>query len=487
MPHPCHDTLPPLSEQLSAVIQDGWEQDVLSQLPPDYEQQAHATGAFVRVRGLGRVGDLLRGLLAYVLCPSSLRHLGAWAVLIGLANLSHVAWQKRLRRARAFLLWLLGELLAVPALPGIALAAPRIVLVDATRLKEPGGTGDDWRVHLGYELVAGRLLDVKVSDRHTAEGFTLFAWHPGDIVVADRGYCRRRQLAYLLDLQAQVVVRLAVSQVPLVDAAGHPFDVLAWLRAQTGSGPHACPVAFEYDERRYAGRLIACALPQEAAERARAKERKKAQKQQRELQPETLELCGWLLVFTSLPPTRWPDALVLALYRARWQIELVIKRMKQLLRLAHLRGKTALTNEATILAMLVAWALQQSEAQHARQVLSAASEAARSELMPAPEPPAVAGGEQAATPAGTIPSAVASVPVVSSWSVTAVTVQTLRLVVQGYWTLARLRQCLPYLPRYLTGRWRHRDQQERTIRQQLLAQLPTLPPDPSLLFACSSA
>lgn len=479
MPHSSYDTVPPLSEQLSAVIQGGWEQEVLSQLPTDYEQQAQRTRAFVRVRGLASVGDLLRGLVAYVLCLSSLRHLGAWGVLIGLANLSHVAWQKRLRRARAFLLWLLGELLAVPALPAAPLPAPRIVLVDATRLKEPGGTGDDWRVHLGYELVAGRLLDVKVSDRHTAEGFTLFAWRAGDLVVADRGYCRRRQLAYLLDLDAQVVVRLAVHQVPLIDAADQPLDVLAWLRAQEGPSPHSCLVAFESEERRYAGRLIACALPEEAAERARAKERKKAQKQQRALQPETLELCGWLLVFTSLPQAPWSDAQVLALYRARWQIELVIKRMKQLLRLACLRGKTALTNEATILALLVAWALQESEAQHARQVLSAASEAARGEFVPVPEQPTA--------PAGALSPSLASVPAVSSWSVTALTVQTLRLVVQGYWTLARLRECLPCLPRYLTGRWRHRDQQERTIRQQLLAQLAAAPPDSSLVFACSSA
>ena len=105
MPQSLHDTLPPLSEQLQTVIQDGWEQEVLSQLPADYEHQARSTGAFVRVRGLASVADLLRGLLALVLCASSLRHLGSWAVLIGLANLSHVAWHKRLRHARPFLLW----------------------------------------------------------------------------------------------------------------------------------------------------------------------------------------------------------------------------------------------------------------------------------------------------------------------------------------------------------------------------------------------
>src|SRR5207344_2451636 len=98
MPQSTHDTLPALSSQLQAVIQEGWHQEVLSQLPADYEQQARTTGAFMRARELKCVGDLLRALLAYVLCAPSFRHLGAWAVLIGLADLSHVAWQKHLRK-----------------------------------------------------------------------------------------------------------------------------------------------------------------------------------------------------------------------------------------------------------------------------------------------------------------------------------------------------------------------------------------------------
>lgn len=40
MPQQTHDTLPPLSSQLQALIQQGWEQKVLCQLPADYEQQA---------------------------------------------------------------------------------------------------------------------------------------------------------------------------------------------------------------------------------------------------------------------------------------------------------------------------------------------------------------------------------------------------------------------------------------------------------------
>lgn len=466
MPQSMPSTVPPHSQALQALIQDEWEHEVLSHLPADYEQQAHTMRAFVRAKGIRCVGDLLRGLLAYVLCAPSFRQVGAWAVLTGVANLSHVAWQKRLRAARSFLLWVLNQRLCIPVNTSLP-QHPRVILLDATRLKEPGGTGDDWRVHVGYDLLAGRLADVKVHDQHTAEGFTLFDWQPADLVVADRGYSRRGQLAHVLRAEAHVVVRLAVQKVPLLDRRGEPFEVLDWLKKQ-GPGQWRYPVAFEHHEGCFLGHLLACSLPLRAAERA--KERKRANKQQRHVTEETLFVCGWLLLFSSLSPTHWTDEQVLNLYRARWQVALVIKRMKQVLKLAQLRGKTALTNEATILALLLAWSLQQEEVQHARQGLTQAIEQATCCQTPL-------SADTACRPM--------SRATVSSWTTTALSVQTLRLLVQGYWTFARLRDCPPCLQRYLCSR-RRRDHQESRIRRHLLAHPALLVSDGSLPFSCSS-
>jgi hypothetical protein len=474
MPQPEHHTVLSWSAQLQALLQVGWEQEVLAQLPAEAKQQAQTLGAFVRAKKLKCIGDLLRGLLAYVLSVSSLRELGAWAVLIDLANLSHVAWQKRLRAARPWLLWLLSELLAVPA-PAPVCTHQRVILIDATRLKEPGGCGDDWRLHLGYDLVAGRLLDVRLSDRHTPEGFTLFDLRPGDLVVADRGYCRRKQLAFVIRQGCHLLVRLAVLQVPLVDEDGQPFDVLAWLN-ERGSGQHQCQVAFEHEGERFAGRLIASSLPPEKAERARAKERRKASKQQRHLKEETLYLCGWFLLFTTLPPKDWSDEQVLTLYRARWQIELVIKRLKQILKLAQLRGQTALSNEATILALLVAWALVQSEVTWARALLSQAVH----------QWPTQHGAARATTRLIEPDQPLAPAPPVSSWTITAVCVHTLRQLVVGCWSLARLQACWPLLLRYLAHR-RRRQHQESTIRSQLLDRLEAPLASSFSLFFCSRA
>jgi hypothetical protein len=147
-------TAPQVMEQASQLIDKEWEEQVLTRLPAETEEQAFRLRAFVRCREIKNVGDLLRALMAYVLCVSSFRQLGSWAVLLGLANISDTAWRKRLSQATAWLLWLLGALLAGPQVPceqRTSSGLGRIILVDATRLKQVGGTGDDWRVHSAYE------------------------------------------------------------------------------------------------------------------------------------------------------------------------------------------------------------------------------------------------------------------------------------------------------------------------------------------------
>src|SRR5437588_11917476 len=110
-------TAPEATEQATKLIDQEWEEQVLKRLPAETEEQAFLLGAFVRCREIKSVGDLLRALLAYVLCVSSFRQLGSWAVLLGIATMSDTTWRKRLNQANAWLLWLLAALLAGPQAP----------------------------------------------------------------------------------------------------------------------------------------------------------------------------------------------------------------------------------------------------------------------------------------------------------------------------------------------------------------------------------
>jgi hypothetical protein len=80
-----------------------WEQEIVAHLPKELEEQAWRLGAMQRKSGkITRACDLLRGLLAYVLCVSSFQGLGAWGVLAGVADLADTSWRERLRNASAW-------------------------------------------------------------------------------------------------------------------------------------------------------------------------------------------------------------------------------------------------------------------------------------------------------------------------------------------------------------------------------------------------
>lgn len=80
-------------------------------------------------------------------------------------------------------------------------------------------------------------------------------------------------------------------------------------------------------------RLAAFALSEESAARHRAALREAQRTQGRTPTAEALELAGWLILITNAPEDKLPTEAMSYLYRARWQIELVFKQCKSVLRL----------------------------------------------------------------------------------------------------------------------------------------------------------
>ncbi len=199
-------------------------------------------------------------------------------------------------------------------------------------------------------------------------------------------------------------------------------------------------------------RLIALVLPEDQAEALRRQKQRQARAKGRTLSEQALFLAGFVLLVTTLPAQPWPTELIVELYRARWQIEVLFKRIKDVLSLHTLPAQTPQSAQAMIYALLVAWMLIEDEVEDLRRQIS--------------------DGEPVDCP-------------ISSWRLARLAFQGLRKVLEGHWTNVRLRALLPELRRLFVER-RQRPLREHQRRYQFCQQV-LCQADLVVLFGCSSA
>jgi Transposase DDE domain len=440
MPSQKHSTLHTQRSQ-EPEPQDEWTQGVIARLPADLETQARTLKAFVRSRKLRSASDLLRGLFAYVYTTHSFAEVGMWSVLIGLADLSDTAWRKRLQHASAWLEWLLQELLAMTTCLSPWLVRGglrRILLIDGTHWKCVGRSGIVLRVHTAFDLLAGRLTQVKVTDTYVGEKLEVFALQPGDLVVTDRANGLRTRIAFVRSKLAEIIVRISPSHFPMETERGEPIDLVAWLRslnAKAGAIRNR-EVWISIAKQRIKLRLVALRLSEQQQEKAERRTKRKASKNQRKLQESTLYFAGWVLVVTTLPQDQWSDQHIMQLYQARWHIELLFKRIKQLLSLHALQCKTLLTAKATIMILLLGWALLEEESTQMRQAMREAMECTQQKRF---DPARLSDSWWQEDLAGPL----------SEWRLASACFDLLCQQIRGSYTRERFHACLPRLQRFL--------------------------------------
>lgn len=319
------------------TLPEDWE-ILRSWLPKDLNRGARQHRFFSRARGLQDAETWLRMFLMHVAGGLSLELTVARARELGLAEVSSVALFKRLGRAEDWLRFLCAQLLAEQRrrlqLEPWPLAR-ELRVIDATDVQEPGSTGTKLRVHYCIGLPSLACEHYELTDHHGGEKLARFEFAPGQWVLADRGYSHRAGVAHVLEAGAEVLLRWSPSVFPLENADGGAFDPVGWVRSMTARTRQR-QVYFRHGPQRFAVRLCARRKSKLAAERARRRSRDKARRNQtKNPEPDSLELCGYLLVLTSIRTAELPCRKVLELYGFRWQIELSFKRLKSLLQAGH--------------------------------------------------------------------------------------------------------------------------------------------------------
>jgi hypothetical protein len=304
-------------------------------------RSAVTAGALIRRREVRSADTLLRLAITYGFCGFSLRQTAAYAQTVGFASISDVALLKRLRRCGPWLGELLAQKLAQRAgrreLPVTQL---RLRLIDATTVARPGSTGIDWRLHMSMDVSRGQVDHIELTDATGAETLTRFTFACSDLVIADRGYAKAKDLDHVSRASAFFIVRTSRHSMKLEHRDGRRFDYVEELNQlpEAAAGEFAVQIRIS-PQHVLPCRLIGIRKSEPAAERTRAKILAEGRKKHRTTDPRTLESAGFMAVLTNLPVNEATPDQILDLYRFRWQIEMNFKDLKSVLELDALPAK----------------------------------------------------------------------------------------------------------------------------------------------------
>ena len=236
----------------------------------------------------------------------------------------------------------------------------KIRIIDGTMLAEPGATGTTWRIHYSIQLPELACDEVHITSPQQGESTKHFSFDAGELVIVDRCYARVGDVEHVANSGADILVRLNWRQLPLWvdDAIEQRFDLFDKLRSLGCSEAGDWPVKVQTNSGVISGRICAIRKNEQAAKLARSKAIQRATSKKQQIQEKTLESADYIFIFTTLD-TNYSAYDVLELYRGRWQIELVFKRLKSLLALGHLKKYDPDTARAWIMGkLLVAFLIQ---------------------------------------------------------------------------------------------------------------------------------
>lgn len=336
-------------------------------LPDGWAEAAWEKKAFRRVRFTNTPGELLRLLLFHAVNGTGLRETIGQAKAAGLTAMSQVALHKRMKTSDRWLEWMAAQLATrfreMPRDKGTR----RLRAIDSTTIQQPASKGTDWRLHYTIDLGTLSCDWQELTDAKGAELLERAPVNKGDVLLADRNFLRPIGANAVVAAGGDLVVRLRWTHSMLTDASGKRFQALTHARClrvgKVGEWSVLLPVP---DKKAIEGRVVAMRLPAPLAARAERRTLKSAKKRQKTPDKRSLESSHFVLLFTTLSRESLDASGVLELYRCRWQIELVFKRLKQLLKLGQVPHKQPAAARGWIAAKLVVSLLLESLYRNAR-------------------------------------------------------------------------------------------------------------------------
>jgi hypothetical protein len=316
-------------------------------------------------------------VLGYLADPNAaLEDLAQTAALLGHPVSPQAIDQRFTRQLAGCLERLLGQAIgrtaAAPATAAVLRKFAAVLIQDSTCITLPDALADYWRgcgtstgaggeaavkFQVRLDLRSGRLCGLLVEPGRASDQATPLQradLRPGELHLRDLGYF---DLGVLSDIAAAGAFYLTRVQdgTGLYTPEGVPLDWAGLARRHVGDVIDQ-PILLGA-KHRLAARLVMVRVPPEVAALRRRALRAKARKKGYTPSADKLALCAWNVYVTNVPPALLDVDEVLALARARWQVECLFRHWKSDGRLARSRSRKPWRVACEVFARLLALVL----------------------------------------------------------------------------------------------------------------------------------
>ncbi len=187
---------------------------------------------------------------------------------------------------------------------------------------------------LGGGMVGPLLEDGRVSD--AVSQIQGVKGLEGSLRIADVGYWSLPVMQQIAQAGGYWLSRVR-NVIKILTPDGKAWDLLDFLQS-SGSNQIDCAVRLSAQHATPA-RLLAVRVPQEVADRRRAKLHREALRRQEKLSQRSLALADWTILVTNVPEALLSLREALLLLRIRWQVELLFKLWKSQARIDEWRSQ----------------------------------------------------------------------------------------------------------------------------------------------------
>jgi hypothetical protein len=196
-----------------------------------------------------------------------------------------------------------------------------------------------------------RIVNGTVPDQKLANDIVKYV-KESSLSINDLGYFEIATKREIGEKKGFYISRLSIStNVYLNKSAKCKLDIIEFLKKEIDKGEESisCTVYIGAEERLKA-RLIAQKVPKHVS-----KQRQERYKHENNKEPNKyyIEWCGYAIFITNIPSEMYSPMIIIAIYKIRWQIELIFKNFKSNIELDYLTGMNKYRIESLIYGRLI--------------------------------------------------------------------------------------------------------------------------------------